>query len=95
MELTIKEYIQSKESLDAKIAAIELLIDDMIVSMAEGIGNSGTASYSIDDGQMKVMTQYRSVNEIANGVRALEKTLQMYMNRRNGSVTILRGKLNY
>lgn len=95
MELTIKEYIQSKESLDAKIAAIELLIDDMIVSMAEGIGNSGTASYSMDDGQMKVMTQYRSVNEIANGVRALEKMLQMYMNRRNGSVTILRGKLNY
>ena len=95
MECTIKEYIKSKSTLDSKIAAIELLIDEMLLNSLEAIGNSGTASYSLDDGQMKVMTQYRSVTEVTAGVKALEKILQMYINQRNGHLTVLRGRLNY
>ena len=94
-ECTTKEYIQSKTSLNAKIIAIEELIDAMLLSTVESIENSGTASYSMDDGQMKVMTQYRSVTEVMAGVKALEKILQMYINRRNGNITILRGRLKY
>ncbi len=92
---TISEYIQSKTSLDAKIAAIDLLIDNMIASAADAIDNSGTASYSFDDGQMKVMTQYRSVDEVMKGIQSLEKIKQIYVNRRNGNITVLRGRLNY
>lgn len=95
MQCTTKEYIQSKTSLNAKIVAIEALIDQMLLSSIEAIDSSGTASYSMDDGQMKVTTQYRSIVEITAGVRALEKILQLYINRRNGSVTVLRGRLNY
>jgi len=95
MECTIKEYIQSKPTLDAKIAAIESLIDAMILNSIEAVDNSGTASYSMDDGQMKVTTMYRSVKEITQGVRALEQMLQMYINRRNGHITVLRGRLKY
>tara|TARA_R110000782_G_scaffold190419_1_gene280304 strand:+ start:373 stop:660 length:288 start_codon:yes stop_codon:yes gene_type:complete len=95
MDYTIKEYIQSKSSLDSKIVAIEALIDSMILNSIDAIGNSGTASYSMDDGQMKVSTEYRSVDQIVAGVKALEQMLQMYINRRNGNITILRGRLNY
>lgn len=95
MELTIKEYIQSKCSLDAKIIAIEALIDAMILSSLEYVENGGTMSYSMDDGQMKVSTQYRSVKEIGDGIKALERTLQIYVNRRNGNLTVLRSRLNY
>ena len=94
-ECTIKEYIQSKTSLLAKIEAIEVLIDSMILNTAEAIDNSGTASYSMDTGQTKVTTNYRSVSEVQEGINALEKTLQMYVNRYNGRVTVLRGRLNY
>jgi hypothetical protein len=95
MDYTIKEYIQSKSSLDSKIVAIEALIDSMILNSIDAIGNSGTASYSMDDGQMKVSTEYRSVDQIVAGVKALEQMLQMYINRRNGNITVLRGRLNY
>lgn len=95
MELTVTEYIQSKTSLDAKILAIEVLIDAMILSSVEYVENSGTLSYSMDDGQMKVSTQYRSVQEITNGIRGLERILQLYINRRNGNLTVLRSRLNY
>ncbi len=93
--MTISEYIQSKTSLDSKIAAIDALIDQMITSAADAIDNSGTASYSFDDGQMKVSTQYRSVDEVMKGIASLEKIKQIYVNRRNGSITVLRGRLNY
>lgn len=95
MECTIKEYIQSKSSTLDKIKAIEALIDSMIVNTAEAIDNSGVASYSMDSGQMKVTTTYRSVSEVQKGIKALEQTLQMYINRYNGRVTVLRGRLNY
>ena len=95
MECTIKEYIQSKSSTLDKIKAIESLIDSMILNTAEAIENGGTASYSMDSGQMKITTNYRSVHEVNQGIKALEQTLQMYINRYNGRVTVLRGKLNY
>lgn len=95
MECTIKEYIQSKTTLLAKIKAIETLIDSMILNTAEAIDNSGVASYSMDSGQMKVTTEYRSVEDVQKGIKALEQTLQMYVNRYNGRITVLRGRLNY
>lgn len=95
MQCTVKEYIQSKKSLDARIKAIELLIDSMLLNSIDSIDNSGTASYSMDDGQMKVSTEYRSIKDITAGIKGLEQILQLYINRRNGSITVLRGRLNY
>lgn len=95
MECTVKEYIQSKTTLLEKINAIEALIDSMILNTAEAIDNSGVASYSMDSGQMKVTTNYRSVEDVNRGIKALEQTLQMYINRYNGRVLVLRGRLNY
>ena len=95
MECNIKEYIQSKPSLDAKIAAIESLIDAMLLNAIGAVDDSGTASYSMDDGQIKVTTMFRSMTEIMSGIKHLEKIKQIYINRRNGHLTILRGRLKY
>jgi len=95
MECTVKEYIQSKKSLDLKIKAIGDLIDAMLLSAIDAIDTSGTASYSMDDGQMKVTTEYRSIEQITKGVKALESLQQLYINRRNGSITVLRSRLNF
>ena len=92
---SVSEYIQSCSTLKSKIAAIDNLIDAMIINAAEAIDNSGTASYSMDDGQMKVTTNYRSVEEISLGIKHLEKIKQLYVNRLNGSITVLRGRLNH
>lgn len=99
---TIKEYIQSKSSSAGKIAAIEALIDKMLLDTIDPEGNppdwidnSGVASYTMDDGQMKVSTQYRSIDQVVKGIKSLEQLLQMYINRHNGHMTVLRGRLNY
>ena len=55
----------------------------------------GTASYVMDDGQMKVTTIYRSVDDVIKGVEALQKLKQTYINRYNGHTTVLRGRLNF
>jgi conjugal transfer/entry exclusion protein len=92
---TLSEYITSRASNKAKIEAIELLIDSMYDKMIDAIDDSGTASYTLDDGQMKISTEFRSLDEIIKGIQALETQLQMYINRYNGRTTILRGRLNY
>ena len=92
---TLSEYITSRASNKAKIEAIELLIDSMYDKMIDAIDDSGTASYTLDDGQMKISTEFRSLDEIIKGINALETQLQMYINRYNGRTTILRGRLNY
>jgi len=92
---TLSEYITSRASNKAKIEAIELLIDSMYDKMIDAIDDSGTASYTLDDGQMKIRTEFRSLDQIIKGIQALETQLQMYINRYNGRTTILRGRLNY
>ena len=92
---TLSEYITSRESNRAKIDALQLLIDSMYAKMIDAIDDSGTASYTLDDGQMKISTEFRSLDQIIKGINALETQLQMYINRYNGRTTILRGRLNY
>jgi conjugal transfer/entry exclusion protein len=92
---TISEYIKSQSSQQARIEAIEILIDSMYEKMIDAIDDSGTASYTLDDGQMKISTEYRSLDQIVKGIHALETQLQMYINRHNGRITILRGRINY
>lgn len=102
VECSAKEYIASKTTIEARILAIEALIDKMLLDTIDQEGNApswvdnaGTASYSMDDGQMKVMTQYRSPEGVLKGIQWLEKIKQIYINQYNGRVNVLRGRLNY
>ncbi len=92
MTYTITSYIESKKEINQKIVAIEKIIDAMILRMAEvaeGVGST-VDEYSLDDGQMKIRTSYRSIEAIQKGISALEATKQMYVNRLNTRVTVLR-----
>lgn len=92
---SIKQYYLSQTTLDARIAAIEALIEAMLVNGIDAVDNSGTASYSMDDGQMKVTTQYRSLDQIQKGIWWLERVKNYYVSKLDGSVTVLRGALNH
>lgn len=92
---TLPEYVQSFDSMEAKINSLDKLIDLMYDKMLDAIGDSGVAEYQLDDGQMRIRTQYRSMDDILKGIKALETQRQMYINRYNGRSTILRGRLNY
>lgn len=89
---TIQAFIGSKEGAAAKIVAIEALIEAMLLKLAESAGGQAAVfdEYSIDDGQMKVRTSYRSVTDVTSGIISLRKLKNYYINDHNGHVSVLR-----
>lgn len=92
----VSDYIESKTSLRKKIIAIDSLIDSMMLVMADSISGAGAnvSEYQLDDGQVKVRTAYRSIDDVQNGIHSLEKLKQMYLNRLNGRNVVLRNEKN-
>lgn len=89
---TIDVYLECKQTLLEKIQAYDTLISAMetrATEIAAGL-NVSVDEYSLDDGQMKVRTKYRNIDDLINGIRALEKMRIMYINRYNGRSFVLR-----
>jgi len=89
---SISGYISSKKGLREKISAINELIDAMILRTTEAIDDIGASvdEYSMDDGQMKVRTKFRNIDDVTMGINALEKIKQRYVNQLNGRVIALK-----
>ena len=85
-------YIASRTSLQAKIAAIDVIIENNIMLMgSQTLAQAGgTNMYELDDGQVRIKVIYRSVNDILATNAGLEKMQQMYINRLNGRRVVLR-----
>ena len=91
-ECTIAEYIRMYPDYSLKVAAINALIDKMLESMLDQAAgaSTGIAEYQLDDGQIKIRTGYMSMTQVTDGIQALEKMKQIYINRMNGRTVILR-----
>lgn len=89
--ITLSEYIESKSKLIGKIQTYDLIIEKLEEAMLLAIESGHIKQYEFDDGLMKVRTEYRSVNDIANAMTGYERLRQMYINRYNGRVRVLRG----
>lgn len=91
---TIKEYIDSGKNTAERIKLIDQLIDKLILSMLDSVEgrDSSVEELQMNDGQMIVRTRYRSTSDIEEGIKGLERIKQMYINRLNGHVFLLRNK---
>lgn len=87
---TISQYVESKTDLASKILAIDALISAMELKIVDATGSAEYDEYSMDDGQMKVRTKYRSVADVMAGITALEQLKQRYVNRYNGRTMVFR-----
>lgn len=97
MECTITQYLDNKKVLAERIAAIDLLIDQTILLLGETISGAGgnIQSYELDDGQVRIKTGYRSIEDVQNGLTALERMKNLYINKLNGRVFQLRDVSTY
>lgn len=77
-------YIQSADTLEAKVTAIDAIIDALLLTAATAAGSANYAEYSLDDGQTKIRTAYRDVADVYRGIQAFERLRQTYINRLNG-----------
>jgi hypothetical protein len=89
--LTISQYVESKSKLIGKIATYDLLIEGMEASILEATVSGHLVQYELDDGFMKVRSQFRSIGDMTKALAGLEMLRQRYINRYNGRCTVLRG----
>lgn len=89
--MTISQYVEAKSKLIGKIATYDILIEKMEASILEATVSGHLVQYELDDGFMKVRSQFRSVSDMTQALAGLETLRQRYINRHNGRCTVLRG----
>ncbi len=85
-------YIQSSENLKEKICRIEAIIKALEDKALTAIKDEDLIEYTLDDGQQKIKTVFRGVNAILRAIKGYEQLLQMYANRFNGRITVLKDR---
>jgi hypothetical protein len=91
---TVSAYFECKSKLIGKIATYDLLIESMEKTLMAGIESGHLLQWELDDGQMKVRSQYRNVNDLSNAMQGLIKLRQYYINKANGrSIRLVGGNL--
>lgn len=84
-------YIDSATSILERINRIDTIIDALILQMSTvGTGHSDLASYSLNDGQTTIATQYTSPELIQNAITGFKRLRERYLNELNGRVMICR-----
>lgn len=82
-------YIDSATNLRDKITKMDQVIDGLESLAITAAATGNFSEYSIDNGQSKIRTVYRSMSEVANAISVFEKIRQRYINRLNGSMVRL------
>lgn len=78
------EQTEKAGTIDAKITAINNLIDTLIGAMAAAALNADTEEYRLDDGQTKISKRYRGIEAVVAAHTALIRMKQYYINAKNG-----------
>lgn len=77
-------YIDSATSLRAKIARIDAVIDALFTVASTAAANGDISEYSLDDGQTKIRTVYKTAADVMSSIQVFETQRQTYINRLNG-----------
>jgi len=97
---SIEKYVESATTLQARIERLDLIISSMEIQAVASAASSGKFDeYSLDTGQSKVRTKYRSPAELQAAILAWDKLRQTLIarlnNQRTGRVIQLRDHKNF
>lgn len=85
-----KLYIESASSLLERYNRLCDIVDALELSLLDEAGKDGIESYKLNDGQVDIQTQYRSVEDRVAGIRALDFLRTRTLNKLNGNSFVLR-----
>jgi hypothetical protein len=71
--MTEYQYIIDSDNLKIKYDRITAIISALEEQQLLVVSNSGVVSYSLDDGQTRIQTTYRSSDQIAKAINEYEK----------------------
>lgn len=82
-----REYLESQTTLENRIAAIDAIIEALLLTAASSTANEGISEYWLNDGQTQIKTIYRSGMQIQNAVVAWQRMRNYYANNKAGRVS--------
>jgi hypothetical protein len=96
-EYTIADYLDSKDDIAAKIAAIDVIIAASLTLLANTVSGIGgnIEMYELDDGQVKIKTNYRSIDQVTEGITGLRKLRNVYKGELRGRASVLQDKRTF
>ena len=81
---SIATYLDSRCSTDMqRIAVLKEVLKQLDTAILDAATKGAIREYSLDSGQSKVETKYRSIKEMVNGMIGLEGYITMLQNRNN------------
>lgn len=89
------EYIGSKKTNSERIAAIDAIIDALLLTAAKAAEDDNINEYWLNDGQTQIKTIYKGAHAIQRSIAEFERLKQMYMNRNAGRMTRLMDTKNF
>lgn len=91
MSCTEKLYIENATTLEDRVNRYGQIIDALELQILQvAAGNSDIEEYSLDDGQIKIKTIYRSIDSMQKGIAVMERSRQRLINQLNGRQMVLR-----
>lgn len=77
-------YIESCTDLRAKITAIDNVITALESMALTAAATGDLQEYFLDDGQTKIKTTYRDVNQVSASILGFMRIRETYVNKLNG-----------
>lgn len=84
-ETTEYQYVIDSTSLKQRYDRIKAIIAALETLQLTSISKSGTAKYTLNDGQTVISTDYRSPEQIAKAITEYEKILNRIISEITGS----------
>ena len=77
-------YVDSKQKICDKIAAIDQIIEALEATALRSAGKDDIEEYWLDDGQTKIKTVYKGTDEVLKSIQSFIKLKEYYINKLNG-----------
>ena len=88
-------YLDSYSDLKSKIAAIDTIINTLLVAATTGAANEGLKEYSLNDGQVIIKEVYDNAESTFKAIKGFETLKNYYVAKINGRVFKLVPNINF
>lgn len=83
-------YLAAQTTIQSKIAAIDAIIDALLISAATSAGKAHITSYSLNSGQTQINTSLRGTAAVAEAIKEFEYIKNKYIAKLNGNGRVSR-----
>lgn len=79
-------YVNSKTTALARIAAIDVIIEGLLTSAINSVGNADIQNYQLNDGQTEIKMMYKSLDQITKAIKDWRMIQDLYAGDINNRV---------